>query len=104
MEDIKHLLGQNIKRLRIKKGFSQQELAELVNIDQRNMSNIECGNNFPTKTLIKLTNALEVSLPELFDFNYLKLDKNNIKKEIIEKLDNLSLKELQIIYRLIEIM
>ncbi len=52
----------------------------------------------------KLTNALDVSLPELFDFNYLKLDKNNIKQEIIEKLDNLSLKELQIIYRLIEIM
>lgn len=104
MEDIKHLLGQNIKKLRIKKGFSQQELAELVNIDQRNMSNIECGNNFPTKTLMKLANVLDVSLPELFDFNYLKLSEASIKQEIIEKLDKLSLKELQIIYRLIKIM
>lgn len=33
MEDIKHLLGQNIKKLRVRKGLSQQELAELVNID-----------------------------------------------------------------------
>lgn len=104
MEDIKHLLGQNIKRLRVKKGLSQQKLAELVNIDQRNMSNIECGNSFPTKTLMKLANILEVSLPELFDFDHLKLCKDNIKQEIVEKLDNLSLKELQIIYRLIEIM
>lgn len=104
MEDIKHLLGQNIKRLRVKKGLSQQKLAELVNIDQRNMSNIECGNSFPTKTLMKLANILEVSLPELFDFDHLKLSKDNIKQEIVEKLDNLSLKELQIIYRLIEIM
>lgn len=102
MQDIKHLLGQKIKDLRIKRGYSQQKLAELINIDQRNLSNIECGNTFPTKTLGNIAEALNISLPELFDFNYLSFDEEQMKEYITQRLDNLSHDNIKLLYRLIK--
>ena len=60
MEDIKQLLGQKIKELRKNQRLSQQQLAELANIDQRSLSHIECGNTFPSKILINLSKALNI--------------------------------------------
>ena len=54
MKELKTLLGQKIKEIRNQRGYSQQQLADMINIDQRNLSNIECGNTFPTKTLFKI--------------------------------------------------
>ena len=59
--DIKKLLGRRIKELRTKKGLTQEKLAELVGVGERNLSKIECGNNFVTsETLTNILNALEV--------------------------------------------
>lgn len=104
MKDIKNLLGQRIKDLRIKRGYSQQQLSELINIDQRNLSNIECGNTFPAKSLLAIAEALQVSLPELFDFNYLAKNSEEMKKQIIKNLDNLNDENIKIIYRLVQTM
>ncbi|MBR1907526.1 helix-turn-helix transcriptional regulator [bacterium] len=104
MKEIKYLLGQKIKKLRISRGYSQQQLAELINIDQRNLSNIECGNTFPAKSLLAISEALHVSLPELFDFNYLTKNTDDMKNNIIKSLDNLSPENIKIIYRLIQSM
>jgi len=104
MKEIKYLLGQRIKKLRINRGYSQQQLAELINIDQRNLSNIECGNTFPAKSLLALSEALQVSLPELFDFNYLAKNSDEMRQSIIKKLDNISSENIKIIYRLIQSM
>ncbi len=38
--DIKLLLGKRIKELRKQKGLTQEQLAEKMNIDQRNLSKI----------------------------------------------------------------
>lgn len=100
MEDIKILLGQRIKELRKKLNISQQELAEKINIDQRNLSNIECGISFPSKTILEIASALKVSLPELFDFEHLNEDSVSMKKYIINYLENISDENLKIIYRL----
>ena len=43
MNDIKKLLGKRIKELRKAQGISQQQLAELANIDQRNLSHIDAA-------------------------------------------------------------
>ena len=104
MENLKKLLGQKIKETRCKRGLSQQQLAELINIDQRNLSNIECGNTFPTKSLINISQILNISLPELFDFDYLQEDEFYMKNYISEKIDNLNTDNLQIVYRLIKFM
>ena len=104
MKDIKILLGKRIKELRKKLNISQQELAEKINVDARNLSNIECGISFPSKTLGELAFALNVTLPELFDFEHLNLDRKDLKNEIIQNLKTLSDEDLKIIYKLTKAM
>ena len=45
---IKKELGIKIKRMRAKRGLTQEKLAELVDISQRTLSGIENGENFCT--------------------------------------------------------
>ena len=81
---IKSLLGRRIRELRTKKGYTQEQLAELIDVGQRNLSKIECGSNFVTaETLSKLLNALKVSPKEIFDFEH-KNDKNILKQELLQ--------------------
>lgn len=84
--------------------MSQEELAEKINIDQRNLSHIECGISFPTKKLLEIASALKISLCELFDFEYLKNDTNFMKEYIVQALDNLSDDDIKTIFRLVKVM
>ena len=53
---IKKDLGIKIKRMRLKRGMTQESLSEAVNISQRTLSGIEIGENFCTaETLDKIT-------------------------------------------------
>jgi len=104
MNDIKKLLGKRIKELRQIQGLSQQQLAELVNIDQRNLSHIECGDTFPSKSLLELSSALNIKLNELFDFKHLSIDDSGMKNYILQSLDVLQPNDIKTIYRLIKAM
>ena len=55
MPTLKEKLGARIKELRNSLGFSQEKLAELIDMDKPNLSNIERGKRFMTaETLEKL--------------------------------------------------
>ena len=59
--DIKKLFGKRIKELRTKQGLTQEQLAEMIEVGERNLSKIECGNVFvKASTIAKLINALQV--------------------------------------------
>ena len=63
-------VGKHIQKLRELKGISQQDLAAKCNFEKSNMSRLEAGRVNPTlSTLEKVANALDITLPELFDFN-----------------------------------
>jgi len=67
MVQVKELLAFNIKMLRKKKGFSQEKLAEAVNLSAQSISDIEgCRTWVSDKTLEKLAQALNVDIFELF--------------------------------------
>lgn len=85
---MKKLLGKRIKELRLRNNLTQEKLAELLGIGERNLSKIECGINFiSADTLEKLTKALNVSPKDLFDFEHLKNE--DIKKtELVEMINN----------------
>ena len=91
MLSLKQKLGIRIKKLRKMKGYSQEKLAEIINMDTPNLSNIECGKRFMTaETLEKLANALNVTERELFDFSdvspqkYIRPDIDNILNTLKE--------------------
>ncbi len=63
-------LGQNLKKYRLKKGLTQEFLAEKVGIHPTYVGKLESGKNNPSiKMLYKITRTLEIKLPELFDFD-----------------------------------
>ncbi len=67
MASIYEKLGNKIKSLRKKAGFSQEDLAVKAKIDLTSVSEIESGLRNPSlKTLYKISLALKISLQELF--------------------------------------
>ena len=101
MKEIKHLLGKRIKELREKRGLTQQQLAEMAGIDQRNLSKIECGITFPSKSLVELAKSLDISLPHLFDFEHVDATPDYMKSFVKDKLGSLRNEQLELIYRLV---
>lgn len=102
--NIKKLIGQRIKEIRTSKKITQQQLAEMIDIDQRSLCAIECGNNFPTKNLLKIANSLGVELKEFFDYEHISLSEDEKIKEISTNLKKLSAHDLNIVYRLVKTM
>lgn len=99
--NIKKDFGARIKELRIKKGITQYQLAELINIDPKHMSHIETGRSFPKADLIeKLASALELNYTHLFETKHLQ-DRQKKLDEINIILKNISDKDLNIIYKII---
>ena len=56
------MLGQNIKQLRLEKNITQKELASLIGVSQRLISNYENDSATPTvENLIKIADYFKVS-------------------------------------------
>lgn len=60
-------IGENVRKIRIEKKLSQNDLSVLANMKQQTISKIETepGNSPRTKTLLQLAKGLDVSLEEL---------------------------------------
>lgn len=62
-------LGHHIRKLRQMNNLTQEQLAELADLNITFLGHIERGSKNPTiETLNKLSKALHVSLPELVSF------------------------------------
>ena len=83
-------IGQRIKIARIKKGITQEAVADLIDITPAHMSNVETGKTkVSLPTLIEIANALSVSVDVLLCDNVL-ASQNIFKgeaKEIFEDCD-----------------
>lgn len=66
MAEISSKLGQNLKRIRTKKGMSQGDIARALKVHRAYISGIENGKRNPTlATIKKLSDALGVAADEL---------------------------------------
>lgn len=69
-EDIRALLGQRVRTLRMEAGLSQESFAEKCGLDRTYISGIERGTRNPTlEVLYILATALHTELATLFVFN-----------------------------------
>jgi len=65
-KSINATLGNNLKKIRIKKGMSQGDISRSLNMDRAYLSGIENGKRNPTLSNIeKIAKALGVSTSEL---------------------------------------
>lgn len=80
MTDFSVALGNRIKELRKKKGFSQERLSEKADISSKYLGEIERGKvNISTLVLYNLATALEVSVSDLVQSEQ---EKINFEKEV----------------------
>lgn len=57
---IKHIIGLQIRKARLKRAISQWELAKELGVDQNYISKIECGKvNMSVETLFKICHYLD---------------------------------------------
>ena len=65
-EDILAILGRNIRARRKETGWTQEALAEISGINDKEVSHIELGRrNVTIETLVKISTALGVSIEKL---------------------------------------
>lgn len=100
MESIKVLFGKRIKELRKERLLTQEQLAELIGIDTRNLIKIENGETFPrANTLDRLIETLEIAPDEILKTEHLK-DIRILKNKIIDKL-NSDEKLVRMVYKIL---
>ncbi|WP_437886956.1 helix-turn-helix domain-containing protein [Phytobacter sp. V91] len=69
-EDVKVLLGQRVRALRLEAGLSQESFADKCGLDRTYISGIERGTRNPTlEVLYILATALHTELASLFVFH-----------------------------------
>ena len=65
---LKSGFGNNVKLIRKSKNLTQERLAEMVGIEQRQLARIEAGESFATaETIEKISEQMKVPIKALFD-------------------------------------
>lgn len=102
MTSLKYKFGKRVRELRKSKGYTQEQIAELINIEPPNMSKLENGMHFPQPDKIeKIANALDVEVQELFDFEHFK-QKKDLINFINISLEDLDVSAVELVYKFIK--
>jgi len=80
MEENFKTLGRRVKYMRMDKGISQTNMAEMLGLSQTNLSNMESGRTtITTQNLFKMRDILECNMADFF------VDFDNGKEKEVEK-------------------
>jgi len=88
MTDIKEIFAENLKKIRRKKGLTQEKLAEKANMSLQYLALLEIARKFPSGEMLeRLANALDIETYELLAVassanNELELLRNDIICEV----------------------
>ena len=100
---LKQMIGARIKQIRTKKGFTQEELSERIDINPKYLSSIERGKENPTlNTLIRISESLDVDLSKIFSSIQIQ-DPAVRKSMIISLLDEADKNQLKLIFKIISV-
>jgi len=80
----------------------RQQLADIIGSNTNNLSRIENGKKFlSAEKLVKIANALNVEVKDLFDYGHIISDEE-LKQKIIKDINTLSSRQLRYIYKAIK--
>lgn len=90
----------NLKRLRVEKGLSQQELADLSGMSKNHISRMENGgqDNPNIRTVVAIASALDVTVDDLIFGEAAKVNAS----QIVNKIEQLSDKDQESIKEMIK--
>ena len=93
------ILGLRIMQRRKQLKIKQSDLAELIGISDKQISNIENGKSYPTfNTFIKICKALDCNS----DYFMIGIMKNTVDQNIIDLISACSIEEQKTIWKLLD--
>ncbi len=93
-------LGKRLKELRKQNKLTQDKFSELLGIDSKHLSRIECGKTQPSLNLIKnAAKIFDMELFEIFETNHID-SKEGLIYKINDILNVTDLENLKIIYKI----
>lgn len=99
---LKKLFGKQLKAIRESRGLTQQEFAELVNLQPNTVGQIEIGYRAASfETIEKIVKNLKIDYCDLFDFKELQSDER-LAKTIIKLTQNLDKKSKNFVIAYLE--
>lgn len=102
--DINKIIGRNLKRLRVSKGITQEQLAEILKLQPQSVTVIETGRTFISGDVLeKICNYFNVEPSVLFKLDYIQPTEKSydLKKEILRLLSDCTQEFLEKIYNII---
>ena len=102
--EIKQNLGKNLKKLRLAKGLSQEQLAETVGLERETISSIEVGRAYTSsEVLASFCNFFEVEPGAFYNPNYIEHSEKekDLKKSIYNLLSNCDIITLEKYYNIL---
>ena len=94
-------IGKNIQKIRKSNGYTQEKLAEEIEVSVRYISDIEQDKSKPSyEVLIKICNVFQISLDQVFS-EYLNIKENKSMEYSLAGFDKLSKKDKETIENLI---
>ncbi len=91
--------GLRIKELREEKGLTQEQLAELMEVEYQTINRIENGIYFTNyKNLEKFAKVFNVQIDSLFDYSH-KKPVTELKTEILNWTNSCTPKQLELLYK-----
>lgn len=105
MVDVRKEFGKNLRKWRKERNLSQEDLAFRAETTAKTISTYESGNSVPGfNTILKLANALNITLAQLFvyDDKCLTIDNKELQYVLVEKFKNLPYEKRHLIYTIID--
>ena len=96
--------GEKLKQIRVSRGLSQAKLAEMADIHEKHISNIETGRFHPNfETLNKILKALDLKLDDVgIDLKNVSTNDNPFYIKSMQILSSASDDELEYFYNLLK--
>lgn len=96
-----NFMGGRIKELRKIRGLTQEKFAEILNIDPKHLSRIECGKTQPSLNLLKkMAVYLDIKISAFFKTEHLQTS-DKLIVEINKILKNSSSDKIKIYYKIL---
>lgn len=95
--DIKKQIGLNLREIRLSRGLKQHELAEQAGVEDKTISRIEVGGNYPSISLL-------VKLSEILNCNLTDLVKTESQNTVKSSVKELSQNEIKVVKKFLSIL
>ena len=102
-EEILKNLGPKVKKARIAKKYTQEYVAEHINISIDLLRNIENSRNIGSiTTLLNLCNLLDITMDDLF-VDFLRLSNHSIDDTLYQYFKNISKEDKELLKKIIKV-